>query len=101
MLRCVKDERAPTAANIKQMLARLKSELAAQIIELAFLCGAEVLVGRLEVRARIYHSRIKPETIKIIRNIIMKRHRAPVTLKCMSLASNSWQDSHRGTSNCR
>ena len=81
MFRGVKNERAPTAANVEEALASTQTQFVAEIIEFSFLRRIEVIVRRLEVGTGIYHLPIQPEPIKIIRNVVMEGHCAPITFE--------------------
>src|SRR5437667_12831716 len=96
----VNDQGAPTATDVEQTLAGTQAQLAAEIIEFAFLRRVEVVVLRDELGAGINHSRIEPETVKIIRDIVMKRDCAPIALQRVLLAAASREQLPRGASHC-
>src|SRR6266446_598344 len=96
----VNDQGAPTATDVEQTLARTKAQLAAEIIEFAFLRHVKVVVSRDEIGAGINHSRIEPQTVKIIRDIVMKRDRAPIVLQRVLLAADSREQLPRGAAHC-
>src|SRR5260370_22584249 len=99
---CSVDEHsAPAATDVEQTLPRTQAQFAAEIIEFLFLCCIEAIVWRLKVCAGIHHPPIKPEAIKIIRNIVMKCHRTPITLWRMPLAADLRDQFVRGPPNCR
>ena len=77
----VKDERAPAAADIKQVLTGTEAQFAAEIIKLAFLCRIEVIVWRLEISAGINHAPIEPQLVEVIRYIVVKCDCALITLR--------------------
>ena len=81
MFRRVNDEGAPATTNVEQTLAWAQAQFAADVIKLLLLSDIEVVARRVEVRARIQHLAIQPEAIKIIRNIVVERYRAPNTLR--------------------
>src|SRR6266568_2857673 len=101
MFRRVQDERAPAATDIEQALTGTQAQFAADVIKLAFLCRIEVIVWRLEISGGINHVPIKPQSIKIVRNVVVKRYCALIALDRVSFAADSWQQMPRGTSHRR
>jgi hypothetical protein len=76
---CMNDEGAPSAADINQPLAWFEAKLAADKVHLLHLGRVEIIRGIREVRAGIKHISVKPQRIKIVRNIV-------VITNCFSVA---------------
>ena len=49
--RCPADQTTPAAADVEQPIAGLKPQLAADMVELLFLCGVEIFRAGLKIRA--------------------------------------------------
>src|SRR5207247_9813681 len=63
----VEDEAAPAAADVEEAVSPLEPELAADEVELALLRRREVVVLRLEVRARIDEPRVEERGKELVR----------------------------------
>src|SRR5262245_58821080 len=77
--RCVKNQPAPTAADIEQALSRRESQLAADVIELLLLRHIEAVILRPEIRAGIYHRLIQPKFVEVIRKVVVKADGVAIT----------------------
>src|SRR5258708_10568784 len=71
MLRCIDRQASPTAADIQQTLTGAQAQLAANILELAFLGCVYIVARRGEVGAGVDHARIQPAGIKIIGAVVV------------------------------
>src|SRR5207302_6225938 len=76
----IQDERAPSTTDIEQTLPGPEPQLATDIIELLLLCIIEIIARRVEISTRINHATVEPEMIKLIRQIVMKRHGFAIAL---------------------
>jgi hypothetical protein len=77
---------APAAADVQQPLAGLQAQLAADVVQLALLRGVQVVVGRLEVGARIDHAPVEPQRVEVVRDVVMVGDGRAVALDRMALA---------------
>src|SRR5258708_8418824 len=80
MLRCIDGQASPTAADIQQTLTGAQAQLAANILELAFLGGVYIVTRRGEVGAGVDHARIQPEGIKIVGAVVVIGNGLPISL---------------------
>ena len=101
MSRGVDEQSAPAATDVEQTLPRTQAQFAAEIIEFVLLGCIKAIVWRLKVCAGIHHAPIKPQAIKIIRNIVMKCHRTPIALWQMPLPADLRKQLVCGPPNCR
>src|SRR5215472_768978 len=68
------DQPTPAAANVEQPIAGLEPQLAADMIKLLLLCGVEIFAAGLKVSAGIYHVSVEPETVELVRDVVMESH---------------------------
>ena len=85
-LRGVYDETSPAAADVEQPITGREPKLSANQIELGFLRLVEIVVTVREVSARIHHSRVQPERVKGVSDIVVKAHGFPIAAPGMSTA---------------
>src|SRR5678815_4515171 len=71
MPRGMHDERAPTAADVQESLALAKTQFATNQIELGFLRVVERVSRMLEIRARVDHAFVEPQTIEIVADVVV------------------------------
>ena len=67
----VLDQSAPTTADIQQALPRLESQLAADVVQFAFLRLVQVLVGGGEAGAGIDHAPVQPRLIEVVGDVVV------------------------------
>src|SRR5207247_2389477 len=72
VLRGVHRQSAPAATNIEQTIAWLEPQLAANVIELVSLGGHEVVRLLSIVCTGVAHTRVEPERVEIVPEIVMK-----------------------------
>src|SRR5690348_5677577 len=84
MLRGVHDERAPSASDVEKSLALAKAELATHKIELGFLRIVERIARMFEVRARIHHAVVEPETIEVVADVVVILNRRAVSRRIVA-----------------
>src|SRR5207237_501365 len=75
ILRRVTDQAAPTAADVEQLVAGTEIKFTADQFKLRRLRVGQTRFRRLEIRARVEQTRIKPKQPKFNRQIIVKGNR--------------------------
>src|SRR5690606_23323499 len=84
IFRCPKQEPAPTRANIEKALAFAQPKLSADMIELRFLGFGQSKVGLSKITAGIHATRIKPKSVKVVGNVVVKLNLLGITSQRMS-----------------
>src|SRR5579884_1853677 len=89
MLRSVHHQASPTTAEVEEALARAQSQLAANIIELAFLGYIQIVIRCGEVGTTVDHIRVEPEFKKLVGLVVVVTDSLPVTLLRVNFAVQS------------
>src|SRR6267142_1565558 len=64
-------QRAPAAADVEELVARLQAQLAAEVVELLRLREVDVLVAGLEVGARVHHLAVEEQRVELVRDVVV------------------------------
>src|SRR6266480_6485659 len=87
MLCGIDQQSAPATPDIQQSLSRLQAQLATNILEFLFLGCIEIIIRGREICARVDHTRVQPQRIKIVRSVVMIGDSLPVSLFRVSCAA--------------
>ena len=83
---CVDHQRAPTATDVEQPVARLQLQLLADQIKLARLRLIKRVFRRTEVSARVDHRFAEHAAVELVRNVVVVRDRLLIALGAVEAA---------------
>ena len=98
--RLVREGAAVGVLDIKQALASLQAQFAANVFHLAFLRGIKIFCASWKITARILQVAIEPQRIEIIANIVVLLDRDEIAftrMDCAAQLSGSAPLRSRGT----
>ena len=78
VLRSPQQQGTPAGAYVQKTLTRLKTQLAADQIQLGLLRARQRHGGVAKIGTRIHPARVQPKRIKIIRQVVVKLHLARI-----------------------
>src|SRR4026209_2173024 len=80
VLRRVDHESSPSASDVEESHAGLEPELAADVVELCNLRSLEIVVVVTEVGTRVDHSRVEPQLVKVVADVVVVLNRVLVAV---------------------